>query len=146
MIAPLRIGVGGQTLVLTDAGPSLVMQHMKAALLVRRQEAVAERAYRIDIVPPTAAAAPSCRSRTEQTAFARALVTGALWTRGRMVECCYLVSDVCPRCLDGTDTVMHRTWECSESAPARALYRSGLRPDAADPFRAADCRKIGRRG
>ena len=85
-----------------------MMLHMKAALLAGRQEALAERVYSIDIVSASAAAAPSCRSRMEHAAFARALVTGALWTRGRVAECCYLVSDIGPRCQAGTDTVMHR--------------------------------------
>ena len=86
MSVPLHVGVGGQILVCADAGPALVMQHMKTALLARRQEALAERVNSIDIVPASAAAAPSCRSRMEHAAFARALVTGALWTRGRLVE------------------------------------------------------------
>ena len=43
MVVPLRIRVDGRTLVLTDAGPALVMLHMTAALIARRQEALAER-------------------------------------------------------------------------------------------------------
>ena len=71
------------------------MWHMKETLWRQRQEAVAERVYSHDVVPAYSAAVQGCRSMVDQASFARALVVGALWTTGRLVECTLLVGIDC---------------------------------------------------
>ena len=111
--------MGDVTLRLATDPPALIKWHLRRALIRRRQDLPADRLYNSSEYPALTCAIPGPRSNVSSAPFAKALATGALWTRGRMQQCGYLVDDRCPLCGEGTDTVLHRIWQCAETKPDR---------------------------
>ena len=115
-----------------EQAPDLTMWHLKAALLERRGADLADRVFGHSGALASMAAVPGPASRTPHAGFARALCTGALWTKQRMQDVGYLVDASCPRCGGDTDSVYHRLWRCAATAGARAEIPRAAGEDAAE--------------
>ena len=66
--------------------------------ITKGQDLFADRLYNSSEHPALTCAIPGPKSKVSSAPFAKALATGALWTRGRMQQCGYQVDDRCPLC------------------------------------------------